>query len=247
MASAIVVGSSKGIGLSLVEQLLVSKNFDKVFACTRESSAELDGLASDHQGLVILKCDSSSEASIAEMAKQISANEVSAIDLAILALGTLHGDDFFPERKIEELNPESFQKVLSVNCVAVGVFAKHLKPFFKESLAPRFVAVSAKVGSIADNKMGGWYSYRVSKAALNMLVKNISIEFARLNREIACISIHPGTTETQLSAPFMMSAKKRYKVHSTSETAKNIMSVISKLQPEDNGQFFSWDGSRLPW
>jgi NAD(P)-dependent dehydrogenase (short-subunit alcohol dehydrogenase family) len=108
-----------------------------------------------------------------------------------------------------------------------------------------FATISAKVGSISDNRLGGWYAYRASKAALNMFIKNIAIEFARNKKKIILLSLHPGTTKTELSEPFTKNTK--YQLHTPIETAKNLLSVIENKTLDDSGKFFSWDGEELPW
>ena len=137
---------------------------------------------------------------------------------------------------------------MNINVVSTVLLAQVYKNFIKDANNPVFAALSAKVGSIEDNRMGGWYSYRISKAALNMTLKNIAIEYSRLNKKSCVCALHPGTTDTKLSEPFMRTAQKKYKIHSPSETAQHMINVIEKgQQARETGVFYSWDGQKLPW
>ena len=170
------------------------------------------------------------------------------ISYCINCIGLLSKDSLQPERKIEDIELQSLLHTFMVNTSPTLLIAKYAKPFIRSSASPIFCSLSAKVGSITDNKMGGWYSYRISKAALNMSLKNISLEFSRINKKSTTISIHPGTTESNLSKPFLATAAKRYKIHTTKESAANILNVLESCSPEkSNGQFYSWDGQTLPW
>jgi hypothetical protein len=146
---------------------------------------------------------------------------------------------------VERLGPASLPGSPQRLGVA-GLLVQALLPWFRHRDLKRVVAISAKVGSIEDNRLGGWYAYRSSKAALNMLVRTLSVELPRRCKPIACVSLHPGTTDSALSDPFSQSLA-QLQVHSPEETAGNLMSVIEGISQEDNGRFLSWDGSALPW
>jgi len=168
-----------------------------------------------------------------------------SLDGVFYCAGILHGEGMTPEKRLEDLEETAFLQAMQVNALGFARLIQALLPTLRHKRFKRLVAVSAKVGSISDNGMGGWYSYRASKAALNMLVKNLSIELPRRCRPLCCVALHPGTTETALSEPFQQSLAK-LKVHTTDDTAQNLLAVIDALEEEDNGRFLSWDGRELP-
>jgi NAD(P)-dependent dehydrogenase (short-subunit alcohol dehydrogenase family) len=152
----------------------------------------------------------------------------------------------FPEKRLEDIDGRSMMRSYQVNCVGFALLIQRLAPALRGKHFKRIAAVSAKVGSISDNQLGGWYAYRASKAAMNMVVKNLSIELSRRYAPLACVSLHPGTTLSPLSQPFQQSLE-RLTVHEPEQTASNLFSVLESLDARDNGRFISWDGSDLPW
>ncbi|MEC9283444.1 MAG: SDR family NAD(P)-dependent oxidoreductase, partial [Bdellovibrionota bacterium] len=178
------------------------------------------------------------------------ANHCKSIDqeirFCINSIGVLEGSILEkPERKISEIDIEKLSYSFQVNALPILLLTKYLFPCLRKSSSLRLIQISAKLGSIQDNELGGWYSYRLSKAAGNMGLKNISIELKRYNPSAVCISIHPGTCDTKFTQNFLESAKSRYKVHTATESANNILEVIRNLNPSDSGQFFNWDGQKL--
>lgn len=171
---------------------------------------------------------------------------VGGLETLIYAAGLLHDDTQFPEKRLEDLESESMRRAFQVNCIGFGVLVQELAPWLRGKHLKRVAAISAKVGSISDNRLGGWYAYRCSKAALNMMVKNLSVELPRRFSPIACVALHPGTTRSGLSEPFSQSLAK-LKVHEPQDTAGNLYRVLSGLREADNGRFISWDGTDLPW
>lgn len=164
----------------------------------------------------------------------------------IYAAGLLHDETMFPEKRLDELTADNLTRTFQVNCIGFGLLVQFLASRLRGRQLKRIVAVSAKVGSIGDNRLGGWYAYRCSKAALNMMVKNLSVELPRRYAPIACVALHPGTTRSALSEPFSQSLA-NLNVHDASETGDNLFNVIQSLTEADNGRFLSWDGSELPW
>ena len=245
--SVLVCGASSGIGLSITTQLIKDKAPKKGFATFRQSSdlAALKLLQIQYPDILSLE---PLEATIEEDYKTLSLG-MTELDAVINCIGVLHDQHGLdPERKIEEFDIAQHLKVYTTNTVPSFLLAKHLKKQLRQSPQPVFVSLSAKVGSVSDNRMGGWHSYRVSKAALNMVIKNLSIEFGRFNQKSLFVGPHRGTTETELSRPFLSGAKKRYTVHSCDDTAGNLLQVIEQLEPgKDNGSFYSWNGEQIPW
>lgn len=170
----------------------------------------------------------------------------SSLDLIISTYGLLHSESIAPEKKLEDINLETLNQVFQVNAFTAPLSAKYLQSFLSKETPSVLVYLSAKVGSISDNRIGGWYGYRSSKAALNMFAKTISIELKRKKYKTHVMLIHPGTTKTKLSRPFL--GNTQYKVWTPEETAKHVLEVIFKYYNyEENCSFLNWDGEVLPW
>ncbi|MDO3721733.1 SDR family NAD(P)-dependent oxidoreductase [Marinobacter sp. chi1] len=181
---------------------------------------------------------------LSELEAVMPANE--GIDTFIYAAGLLHSEDLFPEKRLEDVSASAMARAFAVNATGFAVLAQALLPWLQHREFKRIAAISAKVGSISDNRLGGWYAYRSSKAALNMLVRTLSVELPRRCKPVACVALHPGTTESALSAPFRQSLA-QLQVHKPGETASNLLRVIRNVTAEDNGRFLSWDGTELLW
>lgn len=164
----------------------------------------------------------------------------------VSTVGLLHNQDCFPEKKLGDIDAECLQQLFQVNAVIPMLLLKHCGPKFAKKSPGFFVQLSAKVGSIEDNYLGGWYSYRASKAALNMLLKTAAIELKRTHERLVVAAIHPGTTDTELSSPFQARIPQG-KLYSPERSAKRIVSVIDSLSADQSGQLFHWDGQPLPY
>lgn len=245
--TALVVGASRGIGLGFVQQLLKDGRFETVYGTYRrpESAQGLLSLTAQHPQLTCLPMDVTDEASIAEAVSQIQAR-TPHLHRAVYCVGVLHDGDFQPEKSLRQITSENLMRSLQTNAFGAVLLAKHLMPLFKHSQPSVFAAVSAKVGSIGDNRLGGWYGYRASKAALNMLIKTASLEYARRSPQTILALLHPGTTDTRLSEPFQRGVPPE-KLFPVERTVAQLTAVMDGLTPADSGEFFSWDGTRLPW
>lgn len=162
----------------------------------------------------------------------------------VVATGYLHSELGQPERSLRHLNAHYLQHVMQVNAIGPALLLGALAPLLPKQGRVVLAAVSAKVGSIGDNALGGWYGYRASKAALNQFVKTSAIELRRHNKEAICVALHPGTVDTSLSAPF---AKTGLKVRPPSVAASELQAVLDGLSAADNGGFFDYQGNALPW
>jgi len=224
-SSAVIIGARGGIGTALADALEQDKNYAQVFRLHRESDQPLDIL---------------DEASIAAAAASLSATHP-PISLVIVATGLLHSDQKGPEKSLRELEPDWMIENFRINAVGPALVAKHFLPIMAKQGPIYFAALSARVGSISDNHLGGWHSYRASKSALNMLIRNIAIEWQRKHPQSVVVGLHPGTVETALSAPFKGNpAHERF---TPSRAAGNMLSVLHALKPEQSGQIFAYDGS----
>ncbi len=234
--NAAVIGAGGGIGGALVDALANREGVKIVHALSRNPSEY------DHPEIRAGRIDTTDESTVVEAAAAIDQD----LDLVIVATGILHAGDIQPERRIKEVDVDAMQAVFAVNTVGPAIVAKHFLPKLRKSGPSVFAAISARVGSIADNRLGGWTSYRASKAALNMVLKTFAIEHARSRRESVIAALHPGTVDTQLSEPFSKRVPDG-KLFEPSRSAAYLLDVIEGLRPEDSGGFFAWDGSRIDY
>ena len=168
------------------------------------------------------------------------------LNIIIVCTGFLYNDEIGPEKSLKDLDFAKFQKVFAVNTYGPALVAKHFLPLIPKNKKSVFSALSARVGSIGDNHIGGWYAYRSSKAALNMILRTASIEMQRRFKESCVIGLHPGTVETALSEPFRSNVKDE-KLFSPSYAAECLLNVINNVSPEHSGKIFAWDGEEIPY
>jgi len=187
--------------------------------------------------------DLTSETSIAEAALHV-ADLGSPLRLVVDATGFLHDADGRPEKSWRQIDPVQMAKAFAINAIGPSLLMKHLLPLMPRAGKSVFATISAKVGSIGDNHLGGWYSYRASKAALNQLVRTAAVELKRRRPDAICVALHPGTVDSRMSAPF---TKVGLEVRSPAEAAEQMIRVILALAPEDSGGFFDYRGAPLPW
>jgi NAD(P)-dependent dehydrogenase (short-subunit alcohol dehydrogenase family) len=244
---ALVTGAGRGIGLALIERMLADDNFSIIFAGSRapEESAELVRAAAEDSRLRLLKLDVTDTNSLKHACERMLST--GRIDLVINTVGVLHTENGMqPEKRLADINFDDMLLALDVNALSMMRLAIELEPLLSASDTPQFVSLSARVGSIEDNQLGGWYAYRASKAALNMLLRTLAIEWARKMPKISCVALHPGTVATDLSAPFTNNTPDS-KVFRPAECADHLLEVIDQLGPEQNGGFYAWDGKEVPW
>lgn len=244
----LIVGASGGIGLEFTRQLLQDPTTDRVFATYRQadSAIALGQLQKQNPDrLYTFQVDVTEEEQIIEVIRKITAY-TNRLHRVINTVGILQEGVLQPEKSLRSINSDHLLRYFQVNSIATVLLAKHLVPLLKHKDRSVFAVVSAKVGSIGDNQLGGWYGYRASKAALNMFVKTIAIEYGRVAPHAIVVSLHPGTTDTDLSRPFQGKVPPE-KLFSAERTVSQLLAVIQQLTPEDRGQFFNWDGSHLPW
>ncbi|WP_107666467.1 SDR family NAD(P)-dependent oxidoreductase [Cyanothece sp. BG0011] len=244
----LIIGASRGIGVGFIRQLLEREESVKLYATYRqkETAQELFKLQIQYSNsLKLLQLDITEEEQISNLAKQLK-QEISELHLVVNCVGILHEDTIKPEKSLRHINTENLLTYFQVNSIATVLLAKQLSPFFRHSHQSVFAAISAKVGSIEDNYLGGWYGYRASKAALNMFLKTISIEYKRTCPHTIVVALHPGTTDTHLSKPFQKNVPPE-KLFSVERTVKQLLTIIDNLTENDTGKFFSWDGNCLPW
>ena len=199
--------------------------------------------AVSHAPFLPFTFDLTDEASIARAAHAIG--QAGPLDLVIIATGKLHGQGSqMPERSWRALEGEAMAEMFAINTIGPALIAKHVLPLMRRDERAVFAALSARVGSIADNRLGGWHSYRASKAALNMLIRNFALEFALRNPHGIVVSVHPGTVDTSLSRPFQRNVPQSALLE-PAQSAAHILAVLDGLSPADTGGFFAWSGEKI--
>ena len=224
---AVVLGAGGGIGSAIHRALMDSDQFDHVVAFSRSSSPPIDLL---------------DEASL-ERAGAFAAAK-GEIRLVIDATGFLHDEGQGPEKSWRQIDAAKLARAFALNAIGPALIMKHFLPLFPRSIRAVFATLSARVGSIGDNRLGGWYSYRASKAALNQLVRTAAVELARSCPEAICVALHPGTVATSLSATF---SKTGLPLQTPAMAAARLLAVIDGLQPDQSGGFFDHHGTTIPW
>ncbi|WP_372874832.1 SDR family NAD(P)-dependent oxidoreductase [Pseudomonas sp.] len=247
-AEAVVCGASRGIGLAMTEQLLARADVARVWAVARNArqAPGLATLAKTHgERLQCLDVDVCAETALAELASRLR-DAVPHLHLLVCSIGVLHSGAAKAEKGLAQLELQGLQATFQVNAFAPILLLKHLLPLLRGRHPCTVAALSARVGSIGDNRLGGWYSYRASKAALNQLLHTASIELTRLNPQSCVLSLHPGTTDTELSKPFQANVPAD-KLFSTAFAAEHLLTQIERRGPEQSGTFWAWDGQPIPW
>lgn len=238
MSAAVVFGASGGIGRALAQALAETGRYDAVYAGSRR------GQGGDGPGLIPFAFDLEDEDSIRAAIAALPPR----LELVILATGLLHNATYgiMPEKSYRALDGAAMARVMAINAIGPALIAKHALPRLPRDGRGVLAALSARVGSIGDNRLGGWHAYRASKAALNMLIANFAIEMRRTHPHSIIAALHPGTVDSGLSAPFQ-SGVAREKLFTPETSAAHLLRVIEGLGPEDSGGLFGWDGARIPW
>ena len=232
-----IIGSSGAIGNAVAEILLDDDGVEAIYRFSRNDSNE----NSDRVKNLFL--DIEDEESIKDCIKNLSKNI--KFDLVFVATGILHNDnDIFPEKSIRDISQSKLEKVLLVNTIGPALVGKYFIPYLRKDSKSIFAFLSARVGSISDNKLGGWYSYRASKTALNQIIKNFSIEVRRSNPNAIFIGLQPGTVKSFLSKPFEKNVRPE-NLFTPEYSATKMLEVIDNLSLEDTGKVYAWDGEEI--
>ena len=236
---AVVVGASGGIGDAFVQKLSEAEQCASLIMTARQPQI-FGAIDAKHMWFPL---DITKEKSIQQLVTFLQENSIEPNVILNLS-GMLHTSQFEPERTWKHLDIDVMRQVFDVNTFGVALLAKHLIPIMPRKGRSIFASLSARVGSISDNKLGGWYSYRASKAAQNMMIKTISIEAQRKWKEMICIALHPGTVQTTLSDPFTKNYDSK-KLFTPQQSCDFLCDVMSRLRVEDTGGFFAWDGQPI--
>ena len=231
-----IVGCGGAIGFAFTKLLSDTYTQATIHAFSRKMPSDLLPEVNYHT------IDYSDESEIEKGA--MTATSGGPLDLVIVAIGMLHENSIMPEKSLSELSDEKFLRLFEVNAIYPALIAKHFLPKLNDASPSYFAALSARIGSISDNQLGGWYAYRASKAALNMFLKTASIEVARSNKQAVIVGLHPGTVDSPLSKPFQNYVKKE-NLLTPSDAANKLLEVLSNLKPSDSGKCFAWDGKEI--
>ena len=226
---AVVVGCSGAIGRALLQHLKAEPGWVEVIGLSRSVGEP--------------RLDLRDEGSIRRAADHV-AGRAQPLRLLIDATGVLHDDALRPEKSVRQIDAGAMAQAFATNAIGPALLAKHFLPLLARDGRAVFASLSAKVGSIGDNHLGGWHSYRASKTALNQIIRTCSIELARTHPEALCVALHPGTVDSPLSEPFR---KTGLRVRPAEQAAGELLQVIRRLRPADSGGFYDYRGQALPW
>lgn len=236
-STAVVVGATGGIGGALLLALAEARTFSTVFALSRRPARPWP------PGCEAVEVDILDETSLAAAAAKVA--EHGRVGLVFVATGQLHGPGLAPEKTYRALSLDALSRAFAVNAAGPALVGKHFLPLLPRRGKAVFAAISARVGSIGDNRLGGWHAYRASKAALNMLLRNLAIELAVKAPEAVCVGLHPGTVDTRLSQPFQAGVPQE-RLFAPAFAAERLLEVVDRLTAADTGGCFAWDGARIP-
>lgn len=235
MTQVVVIGANGGIGSEFIRQLRkVYPN--KVIATYNRLAPETNYADVDYRTL-----DITHEEKIRTFCESLE-----RVTLFINAVGFLHNTQYSPEKTIKQASTDYFMESMRINALPTLLFARYLAPNLRHDKQAVFATVSARVGSIEENYLGGWFSYRASKAALNQVLKTLSIEWQRSMKNVCVAALHPGTTDTSLSKPFQRNLPEG-QLQTTEYSVESMLKIIENLTPKETGRFWSFDGEQLPW
>jgi NAD(P)-dependent dehydrogenase (short-subunit alcohol dehydrogenase family) len=242
--TALVIGANGGIGLAITRALVAQPQLQGIYATYRQAAGAQDLLSIKDRRLHTCRLDVCEESDIQQLVELIRQNG-DRPDFVIYCAGILHGPGLQPEKALGQCQADAISRVFAVNSIGPLMLAKAIVPLMPRQEHSHFSVLSAMVGSIADNRLGGWYAYRASKAALNQFMRTLSIECRRTHPGLCVTSIHPGTTDTGLSRPFQANVKDG-KLYTPEQSAARILAVIGASSSEQSGQFVNWDGTPIP-
>jgi NAD(P)-dependent dehydrogenase (short-subunit alcohol dehydrogenase family) len=239
----IIVGASGGIGAALTKSLARAPQISQIYALSRSGNTQDNPhLISDK--ITHLTCDFTKPDSLARAEQTLK--PTGKFDLIIIATGLLQGAGLTPEKNLRALSHDNFAQSFMANTIGPAMCAQAFLPLLRRDAKAVFTVLSARVGSISDNRLGGWYAYRASKAALNMVIKTLSIEYGRRFTDTIIAGLHPGTVDTALSKPFQNNVPDG-KLFTPDFSAGKLLEVIDGFTPKDSGGLFAWDGQKIPF
>lgn len=237
-----VIGASGGIGSAVLHAFLQDAGFEQVIAVSRGQRPDA---ASHYHDRLQWLCSDYSEASVTAITAALAQSGV-ALRRIVICNGLLHGGLLQPEKSLETLHGESMAQVFAANVIVPALWVSHLARVLRRSTGCSIAVLSARVGSIGDNRLGGWYSYRTAKAALNMFLKTAAVEYARRAPKVKLLAFHPGTTDTGLSRPFQKGVPEG-KLFPPGFVAQRLLALLHEVTPDGELSFMDWEGKTIPW
>ena len=232
-----IIGSSGAIGNAVSDNLINDESIGIIYKFSRSISVK------ENKRVKNIFLDIEDEESIKSSLDHVPSD--TKFDLVFVATGILHNDkEIFPEKSIKDIDIDKLKKVILVNTIGPTLIGKYFIPYLRKDEKSVFAFLSARVGSISENKLGGWYSYRASKTALNQIIKNFSIEIKRSNKNAVFVGLQPGTVKSFLSKPFERNVKED-NLFTPEYSAEKLLQVINDLSPDDSGKFFAWNGEEI--
>ena len=232
-----IIGSSGAIGNAVSDNLINDESIGIIYKFSRSMSVK------ENKRVKNIFLDIEDEESIKSSLDHVPSD--TKFDLVFVATGILHNDkEIFPEKSIKDIDIDKLKKVILVNTIGPTLIGKYFIPYLRKDEKSVFAFLSARVGSISENKLGGWYSYRASKTALNQIIKNFSIEIKRTNKNAIFVGLQPGTVKSFLSKPFERNVKED-NLFTPEYSAEKLLQVINDLSPDDSGKFFAWNGEEI--
>ena len=240
--AALVLGASGGLAQAIISELMADADIDTVIAVSRNPAPEHFSTGPVTPIWIETEYSEPAMAAVVEQLQSFSGR----ITRVVICHGILHGDSLWPEKRLEDISAESLQTVFQANTVVPVLWLKLLHRLLKSKQRCVVAALSARVGSIGDNHLGGWYAYRSSKAALNMMLRTLSIEYGRRVKNVKIISFHPGTTDTALSKPFQASVPSD-KLFTPAFVAERLCGIMAEAEIDGQLSYLDWDNKAIPW
>ena len=240
---SLLIGANSSIAQALTQQLLARSSDSLIYAVSRDTS----GLQ-QHNNVIPINCNYSSkdsETEIADTIAELARQQVKPVRV-VICNGVLHSADWMPEKRLEDISSEQFLASMYSNTLVPLLWLKHLLPLLNHGQECVIILFGARVGSIGDNRLGGWYSYRASKAALTMAAKTAAVEYARRAKQVKLAVFHPGTTDTPLSKPFQGNVPEG-KLFTAEFVARQLLSISDDLEPDGQLSYLDWQGKTIPW
>lgn len=230
-----IIGASGAIGGAFVDHYSKDGSVNTIYAFSRKKQSY------ENKKILSFALDIENQDSIQDAAEKISGN---FLDQVIVATGILHSDNFGPEKSIKDINYDNMAKVININTIGPSIVGRYFIPLLRKDAKSVIAFLSARVGSISDNKLGGWYSYRASKTALNQIIKNFSIELKRTNPNAIVLGLQPGTVDSNLSEPFKKNVAKG-KLFTPEQSRELLSNVIENATTKDSGNLLAYDGETI--
>ena len=242
----LIIGANSDIGKAISDQIQRSENTSLILISRHFNTDTLidGGVISTNVKKITIK-DYQAQ-TIDQAIIEISSYDDAPITRVFVCNGILHSENIKPEKRLEDFDVEAFQQVITANTLTPMLWIQKLTPLLAKKSPCKFVVFSARVGSISDNRFGGWYSYRASKAALNMMIKTASIEFSRRAKNIKLIAFHPGTTDTPLSKPFQKNVPSN-KLFTSEFVAKQLLEIVENAPVDQTASYLDWEGESINW